>query len=580
MSKEIRESQQKYSGKLKDTPYLAKVVGHLDPSFGGGLKVQLLRTQGNPISDDTTTYNAKYLSPFAGNTALEFNGLNANSYDDTQKSYGMTFIPPDVGNTVVVIFIDGNEGKCFYMGCVTGTFVNNMIPGIASSDRYDATPEEKTKYGNVDRLPVAEINRKVYADANGLQVDQVKKPVHPIADRFLEQGTLEDDVRGPTTSSQRRETPSSVYGILTPGPLDKRPGSKRKAIGTKQTKTTAPVPVSRLGGTQFVMDDGDDQFQRATPAGEGPVVYKDILAGEKGDPTIPYNEHVRLRTRTGHQILLHNSEDLIYIGNAKGTTWIELTSNGKIDIFAEDSISIHTKNDMNFYADRDINMEAGRNVNIKASAEYSKLQPTDEKGLINDAKEYESGRVQIESAFNTNILIGANGKIETRKYVNADSEEKDGNLDINVKGNTKLAVGEGDVEESYIFDVRTFGTTSMYNTIDFNLLSDENNKFTALTGATDILSGGNHTETASVIHMNGPQAAEAPEATLADTIVDLNTHDNLITNKDLTWSSSKFQETYTLKSIMRRIPQHEPWLLHENQAPQSVAPDFTDRELE
>jgi hypothetical protein len=62
---------------------------------------------------------------------------------------------------------------------------------------------------------------------------------------------------------------------------------------------------------------------------------------------------------------MHNSEDLIYIGNARGTTWIELTSNGKIDIFAEDSISVHTKTDLNFRADRDINLEAVRNVNIK-----------------------------------------------------------------------------------------------------------------------------------------------------------------------------------------------------------------------
>jgi hypothetical protein len=42
-----------------------------------------------------------------------------------------------------------------------------------------------------------------------------------------------------------------------------------------------------------------------------------------------------------------------------------LTSNGKIDIFADDSISIHTKNDLNIRAERDINIEAGRNMNLK-----------------------------------------------------------------------------------------------------------------------------------------------------------------------------------------------------------------------
>jgi hypothetical protein len=64
---------------------------------------------------------------------------------------------------------------------------------------------------------------------------------------------------------------------------------------------------------------------------------------------------------------MHNSEDLIYIGNARGTTWIELTSNGKIDIYAKDSISVHTENDLNFTADRDINFNAKGNINLNAA---------------------------------------------------------------------------------------------------------------------------------------------------------------------------------------------------------------------
>jgi hypothetical protein len=119
------------------------------------------------------------------------------------------------------------------------------------------------------------------------------------------------------------------------------------------------------------MDDGDDKFIRKTPAGDGPPEYAQAEQGETdGDRKIPHNELIRLRTRTGHQILLHNSEDLIYIGNAKGTTWIELTSNGKIDIFADDSISIHTTNDLNIRADRDVNIEAGRNMNLKGLVKF------------------------------------------------------------------------------------------------------------------------------------------------------------------------------------------------------------------
>jgi hypothetical protein len=111
------------------------------------------------------------------------------------------------------------------------------------------------------------------------------------------------------------------------------------------------------------MDDGDENYLRTGPASTSASSYVSVNS-KGGVKDIPHNELVRIRTRTGHQILLHNSEDLIYIGNARGTTWIELTSNGKIDIFAEDSVSIHTKNDLNISADRDINMKAGRNVNI------------------------------------------------------------------------------------------------------------------------------------------------------------------------------------------------------------------------
>jgi hypothetical protein len=158
-----------------------------------------------------------------------------------------------------------------------------------------------------------------------------------------------------------------VFGISTPGITDK--AGKRDKIGPKNKQVT--MPVSRLGGSTFVMDDGDDKFLRKTLAGEGPPEYASVEQQETdGDATIPHNELIRLRTRTGHQILLHNSEDLIYIGNSKGTTWIELTSNGKIDIFAEDSVSIHTKNDLNILADRDINLEAVRNINLKAGEKF------------------------------------------------------------------------------------------------------------------------------------------------------------------------------------------------------------------
>lgn len=351
--------------KMDPGPYLATVVSNLDSTYMGILEVKLLRPTGNNDSAGQL-FSAKYMSPFYGQTSQEYVTEDPDDYNNTQKSYGFWAVPPDVGSTVIVIFIQGNPKRGFWIGCVPDENKNFMVPGLAA-----------TKYvveGDGSRIPVAEYNSKVSSTVT--EPTKIAKPRHPFADILAAQGLLADDVRGITTSSSRRESPSMVFGISTPGPIDKNNGAKRGMVG--KTNKQVNAFVSRLGGSSFVMDDGDDKFLRKTPADKGPPDYAAVEQGEAdGDVNIPHNELVRIRTRTGHQILFHNSEDLIYISNAKGTTWIELTSNGKIDIYAEDSISIHTKNDMNFLADRDINLEAGRNVNIKAAEIFHAEAGTD-----------------------------------------------------------------------------------------------------------------------------------------------------------------------------------------------------------
>lgn len=517
-------------------PYLARIVSHLDASFMGSLEVTLLRNQGNTIGEDTQTYVVRCAQPFFGYTGFEFMGQNTattvaggppsgttlDAYNDTQKSYGMWFVPPDVGVTVLVIFVDGDPAQGYWIGCVPSRFANHMVPAIAGSTEVDLDKIDKEKYNTKQPLPVAEANRRLNAKDQEIDVEKIKKPVHPIADRFLEQGLLDDDVRGTTTSSSRREAPSMVFGISTPGPLDKRPNAKKANIGTANSQTAAPVPVSRLGGTQFVMDDGDDRYRREKPASEGPVKYVDVQEARdkvnQGDPTIPYNEYFRVRTRTGHQLLMHNSEDLIYIGNARGTTWIELTSNGKIDIFAQDSISIHTQNDLNIRADRDINFEAGRNINMRT----------------------ETGRLHAEIATDMEILVNQDGKITLGR-----------NFDV-------LAGGDSKISQIGNFEVNSNG----------------DNRLTA-SQDTSIGSGGDHKETANTINMNSSNPAEA--AVSAAFVTPLPLRENPATSSTSNWASTRYQAG-TMKSIMKRIPMHEPWLLHENQAPDQLTPDNTDRE--
>ena len=472
----------KPQGSGRPGPYLAKIVSHIDPTYMGTLEVELLRPVGN-AGDGTQgqLHQVRMISPFYGVTGIDYVAQDPNDYNNTQKSYGMWFVPPDVGCTVLVFFIDGDPKRGYWYGCVPEESMNFMTPGIAAT--------EFTVDGK-GRVPVAEYNKR--AATNVADPTQVKKPKHPLTTALETQGLLKDDIRGITTSSARREIPSHVFGVSTPGPIDKRSGAKKGALGKKEHRVENAF-VSRLGGSTFVMDDGDDKFLRKKPAsGEkaGPIEYVAVEQGETGgDVTIPHNELVRIRTRTGHQILLHNSEDLIYIGNASGTSWIEMTGNGKIDIYAGDSISVHTGADLNFFADRDINFEAGRNINFKSTKE-----------------------MQLESVETFNLVVGKDGKITTVE-----------NLHIN---------------------------------------TGKNNRFTAAE-KTEIKSGGNHVETAAEIHMNGPSATAATKAKV------LKTH-TLPTNEGKDG----------VKSIMRRLPTHEPYPQHENLDPAAYVPKKTDRDVD
>ena len=380
----------------KPGPFLAKVISNSDPTNMGILEVEILRPSmgdGSP----TGLLNVRYMTPFYGVTDRSYVGKDPDDFNNTQKSYGMWFVPPDPGATVVVMFINGDPKRGYWVGCVMDDDMNFMVPGIAATGQVtDSTTGA--------RMPVGEYNKELNKSVG--DPENIKKPRHPMADVLSAQGLLKDDIRGTTTSSARREAPSAVFGISTPGPLDKRPGAKRAPVGKPGAQKN--MPVSRLGGTTFVMDDGDDKFLRTTHASEGPPVYASVEQDEDGGiKTIPHNELFRIRTRTGHQILLHNSEDLIYIGNARGTSWIEMTSNGKIDIYAGDDISMHTKGNFNITADKDINLtstggsinlNASENFNATASANYEIKAGADGMLTTGGASNIHAGGDHIETA--------------------------------------------------------------------------------------------------------------------------------------------------------------------------------------
>lgn len=503
-------------------PFVAIVVNNVDPTYMGRLTVVLQTqvTSGNNPSSRENQIVVDYCPPFFGATPIQSLKLSDQErlWVSGQKSYGMWFVPPDIGARVLVIFTEGNQG--YWIGCIPEAGMNFTTPGV----------DVATEINDADRtrkFPVVEYKKNQLENIPD-DLTQATKPVN--TELFAEsqvRGLSDDPTRGFTAASARRETPSAVFGISTPGPKDRRVGPVRE---------NNRAFFNRLGGSSFVMDDGDERFYRKGDAADTPSEYVDQAqdtAGEEFDNTIPHGEMLRLKTRTGHQILLHNSEDLIYIGNARGTSWIELTSNGKIDIYSQDSISIHTETDLNFRADRDINFEAGRDFNIKANRD-----------------------IACESVENFQLIVGSDNKITTK-----------GKLDI--KTDKEVNLQSVNSFTNILSKLNNNFTSQESST---NILSKLNNNFTTQEGDTGIKSAKSHIETTGEdkIYMNDPnvQAREALSAAEAQRAIALSV-----------WNlpgAEPGPEPGKIESILRRVPQREPWLHHENLAPLNFTPEETN----
>lgn len=137
-----------------------------------------------------------------------------------------------------------------------------------------------------------------------------KPKAHPQSSALKSQGLDKDALRGPSLSNPRRESPSKVFGLSTPE------------------------------GHAIVMDDGD----------------------ESGNSDL-----IRIRTAGGAQIIMDDTNGFTYFINKSGSVWIEMNSNGDLDVYAKNSLNMHTTGDFNVYSGANINLEAKNDIFITAN---------------------------------------------------------------------------------------------------------------------------------------------------------------------------------------------------------------------
>ena len=378
-------------------PYIGVIKNNLDPTRSGRLQVYI-PDLGGPPDEPNNWRTVSYASPFQGYTPLTEKSSEkpstANRFETVHHTYGMWMVPPDIGVQVIVLFVGGDPLRGYWIACVNPHLSHFMTPGLAGTPNVDPetlSASDKKAYlsGTAVNVPTVEFNEYTKDFTNAAFFNN-NKPVHTYQLEILKiQGLDRDPVRGAISSSSQRESPSHVFGISTPGrPVNDPADDKENYLEKLNTGTIDPKYLftkARKGGHQFVMDDG-------------------AALGE--------DQLMRLRTAAGHQILLHDTNNTIYIGHADGGSWIEMNADGALNVYTSSALSMRAEGDINLHTDNNFNLNAVNDVNIKAGGKFVVNSTTTEMLQTSALSIESSGRVTVKAG--GDFLVDAQGKISLK----------------------------------------------------------------------------------------------------------------------------------------------------------------------
>ena len=358
------------------------------------------------------------LMPFFGsdgNRVKNSNGRKAYGDGDV-SSYGF-WANPRIGDQVGILFSHGDVARAYWIGAVPKYYSNFSTPSITgiNQDTIDPNVLEASLGGKKipkDALvPSLEKTRDISGVVGAKRRFDDVYPARTYLGNLLLTGLINDSFRGAGLSSSRRESPSYVTGLKSPGwdynseqsNVNATDGKKFDGTKVGEQPSGATSRSRYLGlsseGHQFVMDDHPD------------------------------NQSIRIRTSAGSQIYFNDggttgeapNDAFIYISTAKGKVWIELQDDGDMHVYGAGSGSFHFERDINFTAGGSVNIEAGAGLNFKAKTHTMDIAESSNER--SGTKNIEAGSYSINASGATNISGSS--------------------LDVSVSGQYKVSAGAG-----------------------------------------------------------------------------------------------------------------------------------------
>lgn len=313
--------------------YIAQVMDTRAPLKNGDLKVWIL----NSGNERENPKNWVIAHPANGcNNVLNFNKVG-NLYNTQETSFGVWNTIPYIGNYVFIFYpcsVDSTS-TAYWFG--SPSYYNNlMIPGIP----YDLTQTTnlEAKFENNYHGNTVEKGSIYTPLQNGLEL----------------QGLDKDRLRGVSTASTFRDTPSHCYGFLSPL-------GNQMVIDDGWSKGDSNI--------NWINDPRSNDNDNSNKDDYGVYHSKkewiaSISESDKDNKLNRFHGGFRFRTRNGTQLLILDCGN-IYMINKDGTAWMELSDDGYIDCYSAFGINAASDGDINLHAPN-INIEADETITLNA----------------------------------------------------------------------------------------------------------------------------------------------------------------------------------------------------------------------
>lgn len=332
------------SGVAKETQEFL-TIGHVvntnDPQQMGRLQVVCLAWGDTFDTEAEMLPWCSYVAPFGGQTNQGTRGPGL-ATTAGGVAYGMWAIPK-VGAQVLVACVDGDPSIRLWLGCIYDQHTPHTMP------------HGRWKYEDHPALEKDAMNAYPFGPYSS--EDQFIQPLNDnIKQAFSNKNepNFEWRSRGADYNVSRFELEDLdwVVGEVV---------DDHEAVHDDWTSTQG-YGVSRSnpeGATTLNDKNYDSQVYSFTTPGFHSLSMDDRME----------NCRIRLRTTAGHQILMDDTNERMYIQTAKGNNWIELDEEGNIDIFTTNKVNIRANKDINLTSDETIRMHAKKGIHMYSDDE-------------------------------------------------------------------------------------------------------------------------------------------------------------------------------------------------------------------